>query len=136
MSNTLQNNWIEFGNRAIGIGTFALAMVLGTITLIGSNKDRKVHIADKRQEWIVTFRKQIAGILTVQHQFMLQIDDCSVAELDAILKELNTLNNEVKFMFHSKDKNREKLDDLFTEIFEDLKARNMNSIIGKQISSN
>ena len=112
---------IDFGNLAVGIGTFALAIVLGIISIISARKSRKIHIADKRQEWVSTFRKQVSLVLTLQQQFNLIIKDCSLEELNALLMELNMTSNEIKFMFDSTDKRRDRLEEIFAEIFNDLK---------------
>lgn len=124
--------WIDFGNLAIGIGTFALAIVLGIISVISTRKARKIHIADKRQEWVSTFRKQVSQVLTLQQQFNLIIKDCSVEELDALLKELNMASNEIRFMFDPTDKRRDRLEDLFAEISNDFKNKETENFPAKQ----
>ena len=124
--------WIEFGNLAIGIGTFALAIVLGIISIISTRKARKIHIADKRQEWVSTFRKQVSQVLTIQQQFNLIIKDCSLEELDALLKELNMASNEIRFMFDPTDKKSNRLEDLFTEISNDFKNKETENFPAKQ----
>ena len=124
--------WIDFGNLAIGIGTFALAIILGIISIISTRKARKIHIADKRQEWVSTFRKQVSQVLTLQQQFNLIIKDCSVKELDALLKELNMASNEIRFMFDPSDKRRDRLEDLFAEISNDFKNKETENFPAKQ----
>lgn len=126
------SEWIDFGNLAIGIGTFALAIVLGIISFMSTNKSRKIHIADKRQEWVSTFRKQVSQVLTIQQQYDLIITDCSIAELDALLKELNMASNEIRFMFDPTDKRRDKLEDLFAEITYDFKNKQTQELPKKQ----
>ena len=117
--------WIDFGNLAIGIGTFILAIILGIISVISTRKARKIHIADKRQEWVFTFRKQVSQVLTLQQQFNLILKDCSVEELDALLKELNIASNEIRFMFDPTDERRNRLEDLFAEILPFLQTDNL-----------
>ena len=126
------SEWIDFGNLAIGIGTFTLAIVLGIISVLSTKKARKIHIADKRQEWVNTFRKQVSQVLTLQQQHNLIIGDCSVEELDALLKELNMSSNEIRFMFDPSDKRRDKLEDLFAEIMNDFKNKNTENFAKKQ----
>lgn len=126
------SEWIDFGNLAIGIGTFALAIVLGIISILSTRKGRKVHIADKRQEWINTFRKQVSQVLTLQQQYNLIIGDCSIEELDALLKELNMASNEIRFMFDPSDKRRDKLEELFAEISNDFKNKDTENFAKKQ----
>lgn len=126
------SEWIDFGNLAIGIGTFTLAIVLGIISVSSTKKARKVHIADKRQEWVNTFRKQVSQVLTLQQQYNLIIGDCSVEELDALLKELNMASNEIRFMFDPSDKRRDKLEDLFAEISNDFKNKDTENFANKQ----
>lgn len=129
---TLSTQYIDLGNLAIGIGTFALAIVLGIININASEKSRKVHIADKRQEWITNFRKQVSKVLALQLQFDLIIKDCSVEELDKLLMELNLASYEIKFMLPRNDKRRNELEDLYSEIFTLLKNRESNSFSKKQ----
>ncbi|PWG04046.1 hypothetical protein [Polaribacter aquimarinus] len=126
------SEWIDFGNLAIGIGTFTLAIVLGIISVSSTKKARKVHIADKRQDWINTFRKQVSQVLTLQQQYNLIIGDCSVEELDALLKELNMASNEIRFMFDPSDKRRDKLEYLFAEISNDFKNKDTENFANKQ----
>ena len=126
------SEWIDFGNLAIGIGTFTLAIVLGVISVSSTKKARKVHLADKRQEWVNTFRKQISQVLTLQQQYNLIIGDCSVEELDALLKELNMASNEIRFKFDPSDKRRDKLEDLFAEISNDFKNKDTENFANKQ----
>jgi len=123
---------INFGNLAVGIGTFALAIVLGVISIVSTRKNRKIHIADKRQEWVASFRKQVSQVLTLQQQYNLIIKDCSVEELDALLKELNMASNEIRFMFDPTDKRRDKLEDLFAEIFNDFRNKQTEDFAKKQ----
>ncbi len=129
---TLSSEWIDYGNLAIGIGTFALAIVLGIISITSTRKGRKIHIADKRQEWVSTFRKQVSQVLTLQQQFSLIIKDCSVEELDVLLKELNMASNEIRFMFDPTDQRRDKLEDLFAEIWNDFKNKDTGNFAEKQ----
>jgi|TARA_B110000090_G_C13185915_1_gene371106 hypothetical protein len=124
--------WIDFGNLAIGIGTFILAIILGIISVISTRKARKIHIADKRQEWVFTFRKQVSQVLTLQQQFNLILKDCSVEELDALLKELNIASNEIRFMFDPTDERRNRLEDLFAEISNDFKNKDTVNFPEKQ----
>ncbi len=124
--------WIDFGNLAIGIGTFALAIVLGIISIVSTIKGRRIHIADKRQEWVSTFRKQVSQVLTLQQQFTLIIKDCSLVELDALLKELNMASNEIRFMFDPSDQRRDRLEDLFAEISNDFKNKDTENFAKKQ----
>lgn len=123
---------INFGNLAVGIGTFTFAIILGIISVFSTRKTRKIHIADKRQDWVSSFRKQISQVLTLQQQFGLIIKDCSIEELNLLLKELSMASNEIKFMFDSNDKRRDKLEELFAEIFNDLKNKQTNDFAKKQ----
>lgn len=58
-------SWVDFGNLAIGIGTFILAIVLGIATWLNSSRDRKVHIANKRQDWINELRIMVSEYLSI-----------------------------------------------------------------------
>ncbi|ASS49331.1 MAG: hypothetical protein A3D31_03595 [Candidatus Fluviicola riflensis] len=123
---------IDFGNLAVGIGTFTLALVLGIISILSTRKSRKIHIADKRQEWVSTFRKQISQVLSLQQHYTLIISDCTVEELDLLLKELNLAQNEIRFMFDSNDTRRDKLEELFAEISNDFKNKQTENFAKKQ----
>jgi len=129
---TQTTNYVDIGNLAVGIGTFALAMVLGIINIVANRKSRKIHIADKRQEWVSNFRKQTSKVLALQLQFDLIIKDCSVEELDKLLMELNSISYEIKFMLALTDKRRDELEDLFAEIFTLLKNRESENFSKKQ----
>ena len=124
--------WIDLGNLAIGIGTFALAIVLGIISVVSTRKGRKVHIANKRQEWVSTFRKQVSQVLTLQQQYSLIINDCSLEELDALLKELNMAYNEIRFMFDPSASRRDKLEHLFADISNVFKNKDNKNFAKKQ----
>ena len=129
---TQTTQYIDLGNLAVGIGTFALAIVLGIINIITARKSRKIHIADKRQEWVSNFRKQVSKILALQLQFDLIIKDCSVEELDKLLMELNLVSYEIRFMLAPTDKRRDDLEDIFAEIFTALKNRRSENFSKKQ----
>ncbi|MFD2099135.1 hypothetical protein [Flagellimonas iocasae] len=117
------NEIIEYGNLAIGIGTIAIAIVFGIISWRSTKSDRAVHIADKRQEWVNSFRDKISKSIALQIHYDSIIDDCSLEELDAMLREWSTLLYQIKFMFPSEMKVRDRLEDLFHEIFEELRIR-------------
>jgi hypothetical protein len=129
---TSTTQYIDLGNLAVGIGTFTLAVVLGIINIIAARKSRKIHIADKRQEWVSNFRKQVSKILALQLQFDLIIKDCSVEELDKLLMELNLVSYEIRFMLAPTDKRRDDLEDIFAEIFTALKNRRSENFSKKQ----
>ena len=124
--------WINFGNLAIGIGTFVLAIVLGITGIASAQKGRKIHVADKRQEWLSTFRNYVSEVLTLQAQRSLIIEDCSLEELDALLKELNMATNKIRFMFDPSDNRRDRLEDLFHAISKDMAAKNYDNLAEKQ----
>lgn len=128
----LSCEWFDSGNLAIGIGTLALAIVLGIINIVSTIKGRKIHIADKRQEWVSTFRKQVSQVLTLQQHFNLIIKDCSVKELDALLKELNMTSNEIRFMLPPSNQLRDRLEDLFSEISNDFKNKDTENFTKNQ----
>ena len=52
----------DYGELAIGIGTFILAVAVAVSTYYNSRKDRKVHIANKRHEWINEVRNLVSEI--------------------------------------------------------------------------
>ncbi|MCR1025775.1 hypothetical protein NQT66_13210 [Cellulophaga baltica] len=126
------SEWINFGNIVIGIGTFALAIVLGATGIVSARKARKIHIADKRQEWVSSFRNYISEVLTLQNHHSLIIENCSVEELEVLLKDLNMASNKIRFMFDSSDERRDRLEVLFADISKDFANKNYRDLQKKQ----
>ena len=49
---------------ALGASNFILAAVVAWSTWRNAKKDRKVHVADKRMEWITEFRNAVSELLS------------------------------------------------------------------------
>ncbi|MEX0315692.1 MAG: hypothetical protein AB3N18_16060 [Allomuricauda sp.] len=98
-------NWIDYGNLAIGIGTFLLAVVLGIATWVRANRDRRVHVADKRQDWINGLRQAVSEYLAV----------CNVADLRvqteqiAAIQEYTALLRKIELMLNPYEDNSKQL---------------------------
>nr|WP_298997256.1 hypothetical protein [uncultured Allomuricauda sp.] len=54
----LLNNW-EF---LLGVGNITLAIVVVGVTVYNNKRNRLVHLADKRKEWLVEFRSRVAEL--------------------------------------------------------------------------
>lgn len=49
---SMKNNWIDLGNLAIGVGTIFIAIAVLIVNTRSTNRNRLVHLADKRQDWV------------------------------------------------------------------------------------
>ena len=101
---TTTNNWIEYGELAIGIGTFTLAIVLDIISYRNSIRDRAVHIADKRQEWVKDFKASVIKILVLLIQVSKdERNELDIENNDTIKNQLATYSLEITLMFKNAD---------------------------------
>tara|TARA_R110000751_G_C13788546_1_gene481855 strand:- start:989 stop:1456 length:468 start_codon:yes stop_codon:yes gene_type:complete len=89
---------LDYGNLAVGAGTFLLAIVLGISNYSRSIKDRKVHMADKRYEWINEFRENVAQILSISSEINILREAGLYDEANAIFNELRLKVNLVRLM--------------------------------------
>ena len=78
---TTKLNILDYGQLVIGIGTLVLAMVLGIATWVKANRDRRVHIADKRQQWITDLRNSVSEYLAV----------CNIADMKIAIGDQDIL---------------------------------------------
>lgn len=103
-------SWIDFGNLAIGIGTFVLAVVLGVIGWYNSKRDRKVHIADKRHDWINEFRTNVAEFYTVMNDAGM-VNDFGGHEGQTrdVVRQLNLSLNKLRLLLDPKSEHTNKL---------------------------
>lgn len=53
----------DHGEFLIGAGTFLLAIIVAISTGYTAKRNRRVHIADKRKEWLGEFRSKVAELL-------------------------------------------------------------------------
>ncbi|MDH7444647.1 hypothetical protein [Aquimarina sp. 2201CG14-23] len=70
-------NLVDLGNLILGFGTFFLGIVVLYINTKNSNRDRRIHLADKRQQWIVEFRSTIVELLIEMEKVNSSIDNTS-----------------------------------------------------------
>ncbi|NAY93473.1 hypothetical protein GTQ34_16295 [Muricauda sp. JGD-17] len=56
---------MEFSELAIGIGTLALGIAVLISTGVSNRRNRRVHLADKRKEWLKEFRDKIAELMSL-----------------------------------------------------------------------
>jgi len=61
----LESSIFDYGQLAIGTGTLILAIVVAITTAYTSRRNRRIHIADKRMEWITEFRNTISELISV-----------------------------------------------------------------------
>jgi len=90
---------LEYGNFAVGIGTLALAIVLGLLGWRTSIRDRAVHIADKRQDWIKEFRANLSELVAMQT--ILTLTDTS-QEIDIVMEKYFMYSDRIELMFYFK----------------------------------
>ena len=114
--NNVSCEWVEFGNLAIGVGTFVLAIVLGISNWRTSSMDRKVHIANKRQDWINELRIMVAEYLSIAQEMHVRRK-----VPDDLMRRLITIRNKLVLMLNPEEENTklliEILDSIYNELF-------------------
>jgi hypothetical protein len=103
-------DWWEF---SLGLSNLTLAAVVGYSAWKIANKDRKVHLADKQQDWLKEFRHNISELMALQITMstkkMTKMEDGlpDTGEYESRrfrqLAELQLLSNKVLLMFDTKD---------------------------------
>lgn len=104
---------LEFGNIAIGAGTFLLACVLGVSNYMRFNRDRRVHIADKRHEWVREFQKNVARLLSISAEINVFREAGLYDDANALFNELRMNVNLIRLML---DANITKSDQLLEKL--------------------
>lgn len=104
---------LEYGNFAIGVGTFLLALVLGVSNLYRFNRDRKVHIADKRHDWVREFQKNVARLLSISAEINVLREAGLYDEANGLFAELRMNVNLIRLML---DANIKKSDQLLEKL--------------------
>lgn len=105
---------MDIGNLTIGIGTILLGIGVLRATWVIANRDRKVHIADKQQDWLREFRHKIAELMALQMAMAtISSTATSVSGEKALLEhrtgrlnqlvKLEHLSNNLLFMFDTRD---------------------------------
>ncbi|KAA2218509.1 hypothetical protein [Maribacter flavus] len=107
------NNIFDYGELAIGIGTFVLGIAVAIATWYNASKDRKVHISDKQQDWLIQFREITSNLIGIQNQLFYKywsIIDTNITT-DEIVRGRQDLGHELEkyqaqllLMFDSNDK--------------------------------
>jgi len=113
-------NWIDFGNLAIGIGTFLLAITLGIVAWVRANRDRRVHIADKRQDWINDLRDTISEYLAICSVVVDMKEDDNI---DEKVERYTFLIRKISLMLNPNEKKSKELFDKIEEMKEFLMMR-------------
>lgn len=104
---------VDWWEICLGLSNLILAGVVGYSAWKISNKDRKVHLADKQQDWLKEFRHNISELMalhiTMSIKKMKKMEDGlpDVEEYESRrfqqLSELELINNKVLLMFDTKD---------------------------------
>lgn len=90
------NTILDYGELAIGLGTFILGVTVAIATGYNSWKDRRVHIADKRMEWINEFRNTISEIISVSLSYGPGVGD--VERLEKLKERYNFLKHKLELL--------------------------------------
>ena len=88
------------GNLAIGVGTIFLGIIVLIVNSNNSSKDRKIHIADKRKDWMVEFRN-LVGELLDYHNVMISKDLGNIKNTEEFHRYFSKLYNiqyKIRFM--------------------------------------
>lgn len=89
-----QSSIFDYGELAIGAGTFLLALVVALTTAYTARRNRRIHIADKRMEWINEFRNTITELIALCYLAAPPRDESSTKLLERYL----TLQNKIDLM--------------------------------------
>ncbi|NER13562.1 hypothetical protein GWK08_08950 [Leptobacterium flavescens] len=122
-----KTNWLPFA-------TFVLAGVVAYTNYINSIRDRKVHIADKRQEWVNRFRELISEISSLYRNIRLSLrvgESATSTELRILISELNAKTSLVLLMFDADDPNRTELSGFFSNVFAILTRQSRQIVEGE-----
>jgi len=79
---------------ALGASNFILAAVVAWSTWRNAKKDRKVHLADKRMEWITDFRNTVSELVSVAHMAAPPRPD----NANELMERFLTLKNKLSLM--------------------------------------
>lgn len=85
---------LDYGEIAIGLGTFLLGVAVAFSTGYNARRNRRIHIADKRMEWITEFRDTITELIAVCYLAAQHPDENSRNLLERYL----TLQNKIDLM--------------------------------------
>ncbi|GMN12107.1 hypothetical protein MTsPCn9_34560 [Croceitalea sp. MTPC9] len=82
----------DYGEIAIGAGTFILGIVVAITTGYTARRNRKIHIADKRMEWITEFRNTISELISVAYMAAPPHDKEQLKLLERYLTLMNKID--------------------------------------------
>ena len=85
---------LDYGELAIGVGTFLLGITVAVTTAYTSRRGRRIHIADKRMEWITDFRNTISELISVAHMAAPPRNN----DANHLLERFITLRNKIALM--------------------------------------
>lgn len=98
---------------ALGTSNIILALVVARSAWVISVRDRRVHLADKQQDWLIEFRHNIAELMSLQIHMSTRKSKKDVDGLPDMeeytqrkfqeLQRLDYLTKRVLFMFDTKD---------------------------------
>ena len=127
--------WIDYGNLILGIGIFALAIVLGYINIMSRKKESKVHIANKIEEWVYNFRKQLSKTYILQLEYLLikKAHGHRSERIPPLLKNLQTAMNEIKLLFDPFDPRYMEIERLFEDILYYFQTQKRGSLLKKDL---
>ncbi|MDO6603174.1 hypothetical protein [Arenibacter palladensis] len=112
----LTNSMADYGNLAIGAGTIFLGIIVLIVNSRNSNRDRKIHVANKRQEWIREFRNAVS---TFQGEIEVVYELASSTSSEIPYKYMQSLYrsmNEIIMMVYSDDDNSTELLEKMSEV--------------------
>ncbi|WP_127140337.1 hypothetical protein [Flagellimonas marinaquae] len=85
---------LDYGELAIGAGTFLLGIVVAISTGYTARRSRRIHVADKRMEWVTDFRNTISELISVAHMASPPRPD----NANELLERFITLRNKIALM--------------------------------------
>ncbi|WP_299214663.1 hypothetical protein [uncultured Aquimarina sp.] len=111
----INKSWIDLGNLFIGIGTIFLGFIVLFVNTRNSKLDRKVQIANKRQEWINNLRKNVAIFLgeieIISETSNNPLNKVSNNNLQTLFRSMN----EISMLVHPEDEDSSKLIELMAQ---------------------
>ncbi len=95
------SNWTEKATLGIGVLSIVVAIIVLLVNHRNQIRNRKVHIADKRQDWTIRFINKVFELITIQHRLLKLTSGYSVGEEVELFNELITVQIQVELMLPS-----------------------------------
>ena len=118
-------NWIDKATLAVGIVSIFVAMVVLVVNNRNQARNRKIHVADKRQEWCRDFRNLLGDCINLQNQIMKGLVE-NLVDRQLKLQELATIHLRFRLMFMDGDSKYSKLKDSLDIIYKELNKMGPN----------